>query len=132
MAFPSQSLEMGLPLILAFVAMANPAFATDGLRATDTELDQAGLTALLSGQVIEFFDGSKSTYRENGRYEYTYTDDGPIWAGAYRIEAESAVCVDFDNGSARCDVIVKDGARVVLITTDGLRFPVRNITVATD
>lgn len=118
--------------ILAFVAMAIPAFAKEGLRATDTELDQAGLTALLSGQVIEFFDGSKSTYRENGRYEYTYTDDGPVWAGAYRMEAESVVCVDFDNGSARCDVIVKDGARVVLITVDGLRFPVRNMIVAPD
>jgi hypothetical protein len=123
---------MRIRLILAFVALANTAFATDGLRATDTELDQEGLTALLSGQVIEFFDGSKSTYRENGRYEYTYTDDGPIWAGAYRMEAESAVCVEFDNGSARCDVFVKDGARVVLITADGLRFPVRNITVAAD
>ena len=123
---------MSLSLTLVFVALASSAFATVGLRPTDTELDKAGLIALLSGQVIEFFDGSKSTYRENGRYEYTYLDDGPIWAGAYRMEAGSAVCVDFDNGSARCDVIVKDGARVVLITTDGLRFPVRNITVAAD
>lgn len=123
---------MKTTLILALLALANPAFAKEGLRTSDTELDRAGLTALLSGQVIEFFDGSKSTYRQNGRYEYTYTDDGPIWAGAYRMEADSAVCVDFDNGSARCDFIVKNGARVVLITTDGLRFPVRNMTVATD
>lgn len=123
---------MRLSLTLTFLALASVANATEGLRSTDTELDQMGLTELLSGQVIEFFDGSKSTYRQDGRYEYTYTDDGPIWAGAYRMEADSTVCVDFDNGSARCDLIVKDGTRLVLITTDGLRFPVRNITVATD
>ena len=117
---------------LAFILAANFAFADEGFRASDAEMDEAGLSALLSGQVVEFFDGSKSTYRQNGRYEYTYTDDGPVWAGAYRMAAESRVCVDFDNGSARCDVFVMDGTRAVLITTDGLRFPVRNITVATD
>ena len=109
---------------------ASFAHAQDGLRASDATLDPSGLSELLAGQVVEFYDGSKSTYRENGRYEYTYTDDGPIWAGDYRMEEESSVCVDFDNGSARCDFFVKDGARVVLITSDGLRFPVRNMTVA--
>lgn len=117
-------------LVLPFLFAAGAAFAQDGMRPTDLAFDRSGLSDLLSGQVIEFFDGSKSTYRDGGRYEYTYTDDGPVWAGAYRMAEGSAVCVDFDNGSERCDVFVKDGVRVVLITADGLRFPVRNITVA--
>lgn len=117
-------------LILAVLATATPVFAQEGLRSGDTVLDQSGLNTLLSGQVIEFYDGSKSSYQTNGRYGYTYTDDGPVWAGTYRFGDQSEVCVDFDNGSARCDAIVMDGTRVVLITADGVRFPVQNITVA--
>ena len=44
----------------------------------------------------------------------------------------SQVCINFDNGSGRCDVFVKDGTRAILITAEGVRFPVRNITVAAD
>lgn len=84
------------------------------------------MSELLSGQIIEFFDGSKSRYATNGQYAYTYTDDGPEWTGTYRVADDSLVCVDFDNGSSRCDRFVRDGARVVLIIENGTRFPVRN------
>lgn len=89
------------------------------------------MQSLLSGQVIEFFDGSKSRYDVDGSYGYTYTDDGPVWRGRYETFDDSRVCVDFDNGSARCDLFVQDGQRLVLITADGTRFPVRNRSVAT-
>ena len=94
--------------------------------------DAAGLDAHLSGQVMEFYDGSKSRYDADHRYGYTYTDDGPVWAGEWRTEADSRVCVDFDNGSSRCDHIVLDGARTVLIIADGTRFPVRTISDITE
>lgn len=110
--------------------LASPTLADAGVRASDTILDNSGLRDLLSGQVIEFFDGSKSTYQANGRYGYTYTDDGPVWAGDYVLGPGGEVCVAFDNGSSRCDTFVMDGARAVLVTNDGVRFPVRNITVA--
>ena len=122
---------MKYTLVATLIVAASPVVAQDGMRASDITLNPSGLTQLLSGQTIEFFDGSKSTYRDTGRYEYTYTDDGPVWVGGYTIAANSAVCVNFDNGSARCDFIVKDGEQVVLITAEGIRFPVRNITVAT-
>ena len=83
----------------------------------------------LSGQVVEFYDGSKSSYAPDGTYGYTYSDDGPVWAGRYTLHEDSRVCVDFDNGSRRCDQVVKDGDRAVLITEDGLRFPIRNRSV---
>ena len=87
------------------------------------------LKGLLSGQIVEFFDGSKSRYSADGLYGYTYNDGGPVWRGTYLFQDDSQVCVAFENGSARCDTFVRDGTTVTLITTDGLRFPVRNITV---
>ena len=109
------------------IALTVPAMSFAEPRAGDDLFDADGLADHLSGQVIEFFDGSKSRYEANRRYGYTYTDDGPIWAGEWRTDADSRVCVDFDNGSSRCDHIVLDGDRTVLIIADGTRFPVRRI-----
>lgn len=109
--------------------LASPAFA-DGHRADDAILDQSGMSDLLTGKVVTFFDGSKSTYASDGSYGYTYTDDGPVWRGEYTLSDGSRVCVVFENGESRCDMFVMDGARAVLITRDGTRFPVRNLTVS--
>ncbi len=115
--------------ILVFLLAPVAAIAQDGVRTTDTKLDRAAMTELLSGRLVEFFDGSKSRYEADGRYAYTYTDDGPEWTGSYRVEDDSVICVDFDNGSSRCDRFVQAGDRLVLIIEDGTRFPVRNLTV---
>lgn len=117
-------------LALFLLAFATPAFAQDGLHATDELLDRAAMEEQLAGQIIEFYDGSKSRYDADGRYGYTYTDEGPVWSGRYRLMGQSEVCVDFDNGSVRCDLIVRNGERLVLVTTEGIRFPVRNQSVA--
>lgn len=119
---------MRCSLILAIV-IATPLAAQEGVRAGDTLLAKADMQSLLRGRVVEFFDGSKSRYAEDGSYAYTYTDDGPSWTGQYRLLDESLVCVDFDNGSSRCDRFVRSGERVILIIEDGTRFPVRNLTV---
>ena len=111
-----------------FALIASPAFA-DGVRDSDVQLDRAGMDALLTGKVVTFFDGSKSSYAPDGSYGYTYTDDGPVWRGQYTLGDDSRVCVEFQNGSSRCDMFVMDGERAVLITDDGIRFPVRNLTV---
>lgn len=111
-----------------FLCLALPVTASAEPRASDQVFDAEGLAAHLSGQIIEFFDGSKSRFDEDRRYGYTYTDDGPVWEGAWRTDAESRVCVDFDNGSSRCDHIVLDGDRTVLIIEDGTRFPARSVT----
>ncbi len=105
------------------------AVAQEGLRSSDATFNESELSDLLQGNVIEFYDGSKSTYSADGTYGYTYTDDGPVWSGKYRFQQDSKVCVDFDNGSARCDIFVKNEGRIILIIDDGTRFPVRNITV---
>lgn len=121
---------MRMVLFLSFLAF--PAFAQDGIRATDTVLTADQLTQLLSGQTIEFHDDSKSHYRADGSYFYTYTDDGPHWTGTYQVFDESRVCVEFDNGSTRCDQFIRDGERIVLVIADGTRFPIRNRSVFKD
>ncbi len=118
--------------LLILLALPAHAQAQDGVRSSDTVLTAPEMTDLLAGQVVEFFDGSKSRYETNGRYAYTYTDDGPEWTGTYRVENDSLVCVDFDNGSERCDRFVRAGERVVLVIDDGTRFPVRNLSVYTN
>ncbi len=104
-----------------------PTLAAAEPRAGDDVFDAVGLETHLSGRAIEFFDGSKSSFGADKTYGYTYTDDGPVWSGVWRTDADSRVCVDFDNGSSRCDHIVLDGDRTVLIIEDGTRFPVRRI-----
>ena len=117
-------------LALFLCTFAVPAFAQDGLRTGDQVLDRAAMESLLSGQIIEYHDGSKSRYDADGVYGYTYSDDGPVWSGRYEVHDDSRVCVDFDNGSSRCDRFVLNGERIVLIIDDGTRFPVRNRSVA--
>lgn len=119
-------MKYALTLITLF---AHPVYA-DGHRASDTLLSEAGLDALLSGNVVTFFDGSRSTYATDKSYGYTYTDDGPVWRGEYTLTDDSRVCVVFENGESRCDMFVMDGERAILITRDGTRFPVRNLTVS--
>lgn len=117
-------------LTLIFAAfLASTAAAQEGVRSSDTILNQAEMDELFTGTLIEFFDGSKSRYAADGTYAYTYTDDGPEWTGIYSFSDDSIVCVDFDNGSNRCDRFVRNGERLVLIIEDGTRFPVRNRTV---
>ncbi len=126
----AQALGMRIALSAMIVCISTVASAAGNLRDGDAVLDQDALSAMISGQVIEFFDGSKSTYQIDGGYGYTYTDDGPVWSGRYLVGDNSDVCVTFENGSKRCDTFVLDERRFILITADGLRFPVRNITVA--
>lgn len=115
--------------LIALLCLALPASAQEGLRDGDERPSRAALSDYLSGQILEFYDGSKSHYGEGGDYAYTYTDEDPPWTGRYDIARPGEVCIAFDNGSHRCDLLVKSGNRMVLITAEGLRFPVRNRSV---
>ena len=52
---------------------------------------------------------------------------GVLMANELRDDGSGVVCSAFDNGFSRCDMYVDDGARLVLITEDGTRFPVREV-----
>lgn len=106
------------------VSIATAATA-QGLRDGDTMLDVAQIEAQLAGNSVLFYDGSEARFGVNGDYSYRYTPEDAPFVGTYAATADSRVCVVFSGGANRCDTYVLDGDRLVLITDDGLRFPVK-------
>ncbi len=112
-------------LVSALPAMAQDAAPEFSLRDGDAAFEAAALTERLSGEILTFYDDGRSEYYTDGRYTYTYADDGGTAYGYWRIADGGAVCIDFVNGFARCDLYVMNGARLILIDADGNRYPVR-------
>ena len=95
-------------------------------RESDTLFDQAALDARLRGETITFFDDGQSRFFDDGRYTYTYANDGGTGYGYFVINENSTICVDFVTGFSRCDMYVLDAEdRLVVITESGDRFPVK-------
>ena len=112
--------------IIGLTFVATGAIAQEWpLRPGDEALDTATLEATLRGNSLTFFDDGVSEFYEDGRYTYTYANDGGTGYGYWRIEARGTVCIDFVNGFARCDMYINDGTRLVLLTEKGDRFPIR-------
>lgn len=113
--------------LLCLALFPSLVFAQDLIpRDTDTLFDQAGLNTRLRGETITFFDDGQSRFFNDGRYTYTYANDGGTGYGYFEIKDDSTICVDFVNGFSRCDMYVVDAAdRLVVITEAGDRFPVR-------
>jgi len=114
-------------LLLVFVCTLLPfqLHATDWkTRDTDQPLARAELESHIVGQTLVFFDDGQSVYSDNGEYSYTYGGGG-TWLGYYELQEDGVVCVMFVTGRKRCDLFVQAGNRLVLITEDGMRFPIR-------
>ena len=118
-------MKLLIPISL-IVLLATPALA-QGVRDSDTVMNAEETIAALSGNSVEFFDGSTARYSENGSYTYRYDDSGPLFTGTYAATDGGEVCVTFSNGFDRCDTYVQAQDRLVLIIEDGTRFPVRAI-----
>ena len=114
-----------LSAVMVASALAGQAGAQVGVKETDRVYGKAELAGLLSGHAVEYFDGSISRYRDDGAYSYKYREDDRPHLGTYEVVSDGRVCVDFLNGSSRCDSFVFDGQRMVLIIAGGTRFPVR-------
>ena len=108
-----------------FLMIATPLSAQDwSVRQGDVLFDQANLTARLSDQSITFYDGGSSRFTVEGIYGYTYAGGGTA-LGRYTVGEDSTVCITYENGFARCDLYVTNNARLIVITEDGDRYPVR-------
>ena len=95
-------------------------------REDDQLFDQASLDAKLRGTTITFFDDGKSRFFDDGRYTYTYANNGGTGHGYFEVRDDSTICVEFVTGFSRCDLYVTDvRGRLVLITEAGDRFPIR-------
>ena len=86
--------------------------------ALDKPVPKAELQKLIVGKSITIGSASAS-YGADGRY--TFNGDSP---GQYRVD-KGRICVDFDNGRARCDNIVKDAGNYYLIDNRGNRSQFR-------
>lgn len=94
------------------------------VRDSDRILSLEEVEALTAGQTITFYDDGQSKYSVGGAYSYTYAS-GESAFGRYRLEEDGTVCIDYRNGFSRCDRYVENGQRIVLLTEEGLRFPIR-------
>ena len=115
---------MRLALILC--VMAAPVAAQDWfLRDDDTRIGLEALDERLRGQVLTFFDDGQSRFFEDDRYTYTYPNGGGVAYGYYAVNEDGTVCIEFINGFSRCDLFVENAGRLILVTEDGQRFPIR-------
>ncbi len=89
-------------------------------------MDQAALDTAVRGQTLTFFDGGESRFETDGKYSWTYGEGG-TWLGHYAVGEDSTICITFVTGVERCDLYVQNGERLVLITQDGMRFPVKEV-----
>lgn len=111
--------------LAALVALPFPAFAEGWpLRSGDRALTHAEVRALTEGQTLVFYDDGQSKFSAGGAYSYTYAS-GEAAYGRYRVEADGTVCIEYRNGFARCDLYVESGARIVMLTEKGERYPLR-------
>ena len=117
------------PIAVAVAIMicgVSDAAADQTHRSDDALFDRSSLDDRLRGQTIVFFDDGKSRFFEDGRYTYTYANDGGTGYGYFAVNDDSTICIDFVTGASRCDLYVTDALnRLVVITANGDRFPVR-------
>jgi len=113
-------------LITLALILASPAMAQEwNTRGSDAMIARGDLDTLLRGRILTFYDGGQSEFYGDGRYTYTYANEGGTAYGYWDITADSTVCLRFVHGAARCDYYVRDADRLVLITEGGDRFPIR-------
>jgi hypothetical protein len=115
---------LALSLLLASPALLN---AQDwGLRAGDQPLSSAQMRDL-TGRTLTFYDDGVSKYSAGGSYSYTYgpQNGGGTAFGTFEFNEDGSVCTAFRNGFSRCDLLVMNAGRMILITETGDRFPIR-------
>ncbi len=116
-----------------FLALALLLASTSSLRAQDWVLrdgDQPLSLAQmqdLMGRALTFYDDGISKYSAGGAYSYTYgpRNGGGTAFGTFEIAEDGSVCTAFRNGFSRCDLLVMNAGRMILITETGDRFPIR-------
>ena len=111
-------------ITLLFLATAAAADSWN-IRPDDMILDRPQVSAMIEGKTLTFFDDGQSKFSAGGAYSYTYANGGGTAFGAYDIQPDGTVCIAFRNGFGRCDRYVQNGARFVMLTEKGERFPIR-------
>lgn len=113
-------------VIAAGLVAAGPGAAEEwNLRDADIPLTPSQVSTLTAGRTLTFHDDGQSKFSVGGAYSYTYGNDGGTAFGRFTVKKDGRVCIDFTNGRQRCDLYVKSGGLLMMITQRGDRFPVR-------
>lgn len=111
---------------LVFILATNPVLAQDwDLRDMDIPLGLAGAQALTAGSTLTLPDDGRSKFSVGGAYSHTFADDGVTTFGMFSIESDGRVCIDFRDGVRRCNLYVRSGGLLMMLSETGERFPVR-------
>ena len=95
-------------------------------RPGDMVIPAPELDTRLRGRELIFFDDGVSHFYNDGRYTFAHDlGTGGYAYGWFEVTADSTVCISFVNGAARCDAYLENGGRLILVTSVGDRFPVR-------
>jgi len=119
-----------MKLALTLLILASPVAAQDfALRASDMVPTTADLSRQILDRDLEYFDGGISRYNTDGSYAWTYaeTNGGETHPGTHQISENGTVCITYETGAERCDMFVQSGDRLVLLTDNGQRYPIREI-----
>jgi len=117
---------MRLYACLALIAFATPVLAQDwNLEDADIPLGLFGARALTAGRTLTFPDAGESRFSVGGAYSHTYANDGGTAFGIFRVESDGRVCIEFSSGISRCDLYVRNGGLLIMLTEQGERFPIR-------
>ena len=112
-------------ILIPALLIAAPAFAQDwNIYDGDVALSPEEIQSQVEGQTLVFYDNGRSVFGADGGYSYTY-DGGGTAVGTYTVEGDGVICIDFENGWSRCDKYVRSGARMILLTAKGERYPIR-------
>jgi len=114
-------------LVLCALVFATGSAAAEewNLRSTDIPLTAPQVFDLTAGNTLTFYDDGQSKFSVGGAYSYTYANDGGTAFGRFTVKDDGRVCIDFTNGRERCDLYVKSGGLLMMITERGDRFPIR-------
>ena len=94
-------------------------------------MGQDDLTLAVTGQRLVFYDDATARFADDGKYAYTY-EDGGTWLGLYETMTDSSICITFVTGVTRYDLYVRADERLVLVTAESMRFPIKHIEHLTE
>ena len=114
---------LGIAVAISVISVPVSAQETAwNIRPWDTKLDPKWVRENIVGTSITLIDGGTAHYEADGLYRYVYIG-GNTFTGTYEVAEDGALCVTFESGAARCDLYVKQGEKLLLITEDGGRYP---------
>jgi hypothetical protein len=69
-------------------------------------------------------DEGEARYSPGGAYSYR-NPAGQTRFGRFRLRPDGRICIDYGDDAGRCDVFVRHGELLFLITEQGKRLPIR-------